>query len=1656
MTQYRCTAVAGRDGIANALAKAQPGDEVIVEAGEYRCDSGLSIPSGVSFIGESGAVLVAARCSPLIVLSYVNDVVVAGLQLCSHNEDVPSSQESLSGMNGLFITASNNIVVRDCMFVGFGFGISGSGSGKILRNTCNSGRIGIHISNFLGSVDNNVCQNNSEAGIVVSGSSCSPTVLLTTGLQVVAVDSQGYRFVPSECVLQGNRCTSNGRVGIEIVDSWARLENNLCRGHHEAGIKCVRNQERLFGEENPDVDVRSNFCSENVGDGIQLMSVNGKIEENECNGNHGRGIVVSSHRHTRENGDRYHIVSKALLTGNRCHHNQSHGIAVLSSSVHLHENRCWENQGSGIHVSPNLRVASIQFEVLATCNHCRDNFQDGITFSSSRGSVENNWCQRNKGCGIVVKCDDADTPSEAVVVGNRCYFNDKVGILFLSSHGEVRNNRCRRNQRPGIVIHFDLVGPRSKVDVMTNRCYQNRSGIVFYGTGRVSDNDCHRNGAGIITGIVRFTIDLKDRISPTGWQQVIRNHCRKNQSHGIHVVGAATLSQNSCDANQGAGIYLQGAAALLEYNICTANRLQGIVAIGVPQGVDQTAGSFSSSIDGVNPTYVTRPKHYQRANLTARHNLCSANGRAGITLYSSTALLEENECWANGKSGIVAQLDMAFDGLKIPVGAANIASEVTWSDITARRNICHDNFEYGIVITQSTGCLENNECRGNGAVMNTIERHRKYSPLDWRRIRQQDGNSCIYLKPRLNLSQPEWLMTGAAKPMPSSQKQSDPVVDLIRTGGCPHCFHRFWLGDGDLPALQGNADSASSDSLELDAKDRLYRASRDSKGLFGIRRVSAKEIGLAAGNASGNLGVANSLSSLIDAVSSEWRSRTWSVAFVSANEERLDTQFAASAGHVESDGMRVHSFDYARRDPSLVFAADRSWLIEQMLWGHSKSIEFLKAVALMSALEPLCISFFLLLLVTAAVPVFAWQADFPGSLIPGSVTEAQELWKFGFAKGASTLGALGWISWGAIGLALALALIVFLNRHVPAPLRIGQNWLLEGVKMLDFFPPLERVVQWVVSQPGSGRSRLRWTKTRIFGYRLFGIIGARNDCAVVLLKGVNALAAVEQQELRDIAGLRGEGQSLLMLTHMTGLSMLADTWLDVWFDQTAEDCLTVEDVTLVVHDTESLSVGAEIAEHADPEQAVSTIAHLLGFPLDKKFLCANDLADKSWRYGDLLPALVIGSNYFAPAKLEILAREDFQLKAPRFEECARRYLGTVTTPFSIDSDVLKGLEEHAKAAAAVIAVSVLQDDALSLIGRQSHRVSLARALRIWVNSKEPGRGIKYLSGLLAIGESIHLNLATEHIVAWQTGSDDVLKQQQLPLHVEAALALFRERLQLEESDPKLTWQAWKVIVDGMHVVLTGITAIRAGRIAVACLAAEAAAGIGVAERDSLQAHLVNWLDSCFAVDDEIQGSVWHVFRTDVGDIFSRLSSMGKKQAEVLIEKRFMQDWRDLPEAIKSKMRETLGRYDVAIFLSMSRMDDHERLVGLCRSLMRRPAYLVANLLVLAIPGALAEGVSEADIGKVLRAIRARVGAPGTDVGASSIGMPCEVQPITQQIAWRVFKTMPDWQWQVGADDVQSRVAGLSEEIEGFAVGSHGSVAKVLNEADVVNLALMGR
>ncbi len=1134
----------------------------------------------------------------------------------------------------------------------------------------------------------------------------------------------------------------------------------------------------------------------------------------------------------------------------------------------------------------------------------------------------NNDLSRSR-CGIVIRNDPGipDTSSNVDVIGNRCHNNAHAEIFFLASTGHIINNDCWGSMGSGIGTYnsFD-------VRVTGNRCHDNeRAGILFAASpAHVANNDCWNNrGSGIAV----------------------------EHSWKIHV------TDNRCHDNEEAGILFIASTGHVVNNDCWSSRTRSGIVIQ----------------EGSSEVQVTA-------------NCCRDNEQAGILFNASTGRIANNDCWDS----------RAESGILIEKG----------SDVRVIGNRSYNNAKDGVRFSASTGHAKDNECWGNvrdepailfGSDVMVAE-HRCQPSLSPAQLRQHH----LRLTP-----------LGAWVERQPAGLPPETLADFLTSGGCPDCFRRYWKESGPKDP------SSASDSPESVQQKRLgvYRVSRMPKsGSVRITEIPANNSDWSPAHVP-RPGL-NAFSALLTRFGKEWdgflhqeplvdrslaavpeatkppaSAPKWAVALVSADDEHVDEWLGNIAERQEdirrgfrrrktekvdapilpgwpTKPIRIRSFDLTKfRQSDTGSPLNLADVFEEQLLakktGWRRFMAGVDACFLSSpkaAIAPFLLLFLLPLLYLghrAGVEVSTLNLD------PGSWRTAVQ------TTGNHLLG-----NWPSIRLLAVYWIIVtgmLWNVHVPKtlripldrPLTIVTKWMepileLLGIKRL--VETLHKLAQlsWLYRLFGSTDSRMRWLVRQICGYPQLGI----RTPAILVLRSVDVLEKQDAELLRRFLDRTPRGQPVLVVTQMSGLSMLTGGFLDVWFplassvsDGKAETTPSV----CIVHDEQRARISvvpqAVPEDDAEKEERKEKIRRNLGImlgwskqPSETLKNWAAGLLDDQWTLNELLLGLIIGSTPYTYMSISRKWAHFTQYSAD-LQQQLKPYLDffksmqTNTVRFSE-----KDVDEIEASAKEGMGLLFMERPAEGMgrshwVGRVGYRTNLADAVCEWyaLHGKS-SEAEQYLAELIRCGELYNLQTFADNFSKAATDRDAQL----LALNLESVFFLMEDRRNLApEIDSSLVSES-----DPMQLVTRCIVEHESLEVLDASADRICSVMLSIMDRlDDNRLHIefesaidMPWTSEAAAATEK---SLWLFFMKNVRSFLRMLANRDVATAEEMLSAKLEQDWFYLPDSLKTMLRDrapTLRQHYLNRIGEATTADDLLRRASVFQE---QPALLTAWLSTLA-------------------------------------------------------------------------------------------------------------
>ncbi|MDR4468244.1 MAG: right-handed parallel beta-helix repeat-containing protein [Nitrospira sp.] len=1226
--------------------------------------------------------------------------------------------------------------------------------------------------------------------------------------------------------------------------------------------------------------------------------------------------------------------------------------------------------------------------------------------------------------------------SSGEVIGNRCCDNTQVGITFANSTGHIEANECW-GSKYGIMVHrIEKPSSPSDLTLVRNCCHNNRSsGIAFSGsTGRLETNDCWGNaeyGIGV-TYVSKAPNRLED----------------------------ITLVGNRCHDNHSSGIAFFSNTGRVETNECWANTKYGIEIQRDNESLDQPA------------------------DVTVASNRCYSN-LAGIGFYSSAGRAEANECWGNKLSGIVVLL--------------NPDTPDHLSDVTLVGNRCYSNLA-GIGFSRSTGRAEANECWSN--------QHNDISPEEGSDVIVQDHRTLPSQSPK-DLRKARLVLhpLGAWLTTPSilGDGSAEPLADFLHSGGCPDCFTRFWTGDTQPTPLSPPTDTSTA--VQSDDRIRTYEVRPSQNQPVTIYRTTVPP-GRATAPQNGLEGLAALMSRFSDLVmkrTSKDLPLRWAVGFISAEPTKETTfQEWLEAAKTHAPDMDGRYFDCARYGPDS--GADLLSKLEQALvapyrtWWQRFGAR-LEALLFMPARECFLAGatlglLSLLSVVGLALTFGVTLRPLPesGSAVLASLAQLSTTIRHQWTDHVTIMGTIGgaWI----------LVPLFLWNRNLPRSLHVSLTFLMAAIKAIAEIGPIKEVLQatplkrlgtFIQSHICSQTSRRFWLRQQLYGYRLFDRIrpGAPPPRLIALLH-VDVPTQADLEDMRLLLEICPKHQPVMVITQMSGLSMLTSAYLDVWFSQTAT-ASTRPPTAYILHDLDAgriqpLPDPGAIPTQDDAAPILESLDQLLGWTVPEhgsdqrhevRTKYGNTLILPPWSFQEFLLALVIGSTPYT----HMMVQGRYTASSYQYQTGFLDALTPYLTVLELDRESaqldLTASEPCIERGKALLPVKVGKEAQLWWVGRGGYRRALADLVRQWYaycathmpsTNLTPDDSEPYLAHLLICGELYNLMRLTVLIETPPSSSDLARNHQLLPLHMEAACALVEERLALsrEPAEPSVLVDQWQSVVTQVLRRDGGLILEESQRARLCAMYLKATALYRSHGRNELGRQEEEDLNATIAQPFHLtEGTtLWAAFCRDVATLLRRLAYRETATADALLATKLTQEWAAFPETLKETLRNQCASAPRDWLEELSRQPSPDALFNLIEALHEHPALVVGGLSRLAVASI---GIASSESDRTSRLIQIADAvlrlrrAAGDD--ASSVQLdPWKQFPTPEAIsaattllcdeAWiqRLCRTLEDG--AASRESLRRATEHLTCPIEGIALGVHGHLHKVLElakEADEITV-----
>lgn len=1019
----------------------------------------------------------------------------------------------------------------------------------------------------------------------------------------------------------------------------------------------------------------------------------------------------------------------------------------------------------------------------------------GVGFVSSRGRIAGNTCHDLGFFGIFLRRDSAspDAPSIAAIERNHCHDNRVVGISLLSSEGHpIAENECSSNGAVGIFLQRDPKIPEapSVASIERNRCYDNGgTGIALASSeGRpVADNDCWGNAdAGIVLE--------RDTTSPdvASVAAVERNRCHDNHGDGIVLQSSEghPVADNECWRNGKAGIVLQrgpkspesASVAAIERNRCHDNETAGIALTsseGYPVADNECWGNGLSGIilqrDEDSPGVPSIA--------TVERNRCHENTESGIVLFSSEGNpVADNECWNNGHYGIVLRR------------GSNSPTEPSHGEIV--RNVLSKNIAGGILFNASTGIADSNQSFSNGQDhVEVVGRE------DWVFDPPEITNEIIGIPVDVGRVSDRALTASLER---GGIPMADKLSGFLGSGGCRECFGGFWFQKSRRD-MAGESEAAPPSSDGVDASISIdLTVSEDDRNQAGgpsSRRLTATPASRTGGPVSARL---ESVFASAAKNAGQFKSnKEVRLALVSPDHqdlagliEQVEALRAFLSGKGQdgdlTDATTKLADDLAQRDvkigaPLAVDYQDRndfgldlpaSRLFEtELMAGRSKSLDCLVEI----------LRNWLTWVVLGGVAILVIQppvTDFLVSLFNGIVDTPWILFKE---------------SWPLLlfVVPLVIHLMIFLvDLMLPPALSIWsetvQFWqqLISQLSAGASLQILDRLKNLPFALELKQRAWRRWMKRRLFD---------DVDAAVLCVFNIEDWRDADLAALEDIAALRPDDCTLLIIVHVAGRSLLVSGVLRPWERMVAGVEKVRRPVMQILFDDETARF--DLSDISPDRQADQSLAGLLGWhesvgagSEERRRALTASLIDGQWSPYDLMPAAVLGSAPMRRLRVEKGIQADFNQVRPRLARDLgpyREILGdTELREDVIGEGVINDVFKFAGFAEALSTFDVVVEGAETrrLEGRVGRRKRLAGAvLARW---PDPVAARSYMARAIGCGELAIIG-DIEELLARKGNSYKICTIVRLRLRSLAFLARDRRGLSEPALDIPLLDAAWE-------------------------------------------------------------------------------------------------------------------------------------------------------------------------------------------------------------------------------------------------------------------------
>ncbi len=579
-----------------AIGMARPGDEVMVEAGEY---SGAIVDRSISILGRGqvlvkGTLTVTAPGCKVSKLSIQADGSDPAIVLQSR-DNVLEGCEVRGAARGILVSGQNNTLASSQIQASLGVELLGSRS-RILNSTF-QGEEGIKIKN---------ASENTVQGCRFSGTRGMEIESATRNrIENNSFSGMGFGMTLTKCSgnwINGNNLSGTYVSGLDVMESSG---NNLTRNTitgAKVGISLRRSDNN---------SLISNACRTNERAGIYSdSSVHNYFEANELSGN-GNGILLT------ESGNNSLISNYA--------YNNTYGISLRGAQGNILRNNTLK------HNAYNLRIDAGEASSTTLVEAKHDLFLQEIDSSNLADGkpicylVGKSHHEVPPGCGFVglVGCSN-------ILVSNQTISNSSAGVLLVDSTACSIENVSLANVETG----FYLLDS-SAFSVMNSRTLHGNNGFLAAGSseGLMEGNmaaNCSADG---------FRAESSLHLA---WRNCSALYCNR----GIYLTGSRLCEVLNCSArgNKEAGIML------INSHKCS---LDGNEAVGNEKGI-ALSGSNACTISKNNAS--ANQNHglslEQLSGAEIQENAARFNVQGLFAQSSSRLLIQGNNLSENSRFGL--------------------------------------------------------------------------------------------------------------------------------------------------------------------------------------------------------------------------------------------------------------------------------------------------------------------------------------------------------------------------------------------------------------------------------------------------------------------------------------------------------------------------------------------------------------------------------------------------------------------------------------------------------------------------------------------------------------------------------------------------------------------------------------------------------------------------------------------------------------------------------------------------------------------------------------------------------------------------------------------------------------------------------------------